>query len=154
MKHLKGFTFVELVAVVLILGILAVSVYPSISSSGYSGVTDQQQVISLLRNVQSRAMQNTQDGQCQGVYFTSSNIGLASQANDGTCNSAFDVATSDINNNFRVELENSYTVSPALSILEFDDWGRPTVGNNLVTVTITIDGTYTVTIEPQGYVHD
>lgn len=158
----NGFTLVELVVVILVLSVLAVSVVPRLTSpkAGISAVTDRDQLISLLRSVQTRAMQNTEDSDCHGVNFTNSNIGMAAQANDDSCDLSNFLTNPDDNDGFlNLAPENSYTalnsLSVAVNFVGFDDYGRPvdTANNNLGRIIITFDSIESVCIESEGYIH-
>lgn len=158
----NGFTLVELIVVILVLSVLAVSVAPRLTApkAGLSAVTDRDQLISLLRTVQTRAMQNTEDSDCHGVNFTNSNIGMAAQANDDSCNlAAFLTTPDDFDGFLNLQPENSYTAVNALgnnlTFVGFDDYGRPVnvANNGLGRVTITFDNIESVCIESEGYIH-
>ena len=163
----RGFTLIELVAVIMILSILVVSAFPTNQTGGFSATTDQHQVIALLRNVQNRAMQNTQDNSCQGVYITADNIGLASQVIDDddatriNCDNNFETASDNIDGFLNISLDNTFSVSDSgdtdLTLIEFDNWGRPELYNSddeRIGASVTIDGTVMVCIESQGYIHE
>lgn len=69
-----GFTLVELVIVIVLLGILAVSVGPRIfSGAGVAETTLEARTLSLLRLQQQRAMHDVVNP-CYGVNFTASQI--------------------------------------------------------------------------------
>jgi MSHA pilin protein MshC len=158
----NGFTLVELVVVILVLSVLAVSVVPRLTTpkAGISAVTDRDQLISLLRTVQTRAMQNTEDADCHGVNFTTSNIGMAAQANDDSCNLGSFLTTPDEFDGFlNLAPDNSYTavniLGNSVTFVGFDDYGRPvdTANNNLGRIIITFDNLESVCIESEGYIH-
>lgn len=71
----KGFTLVELVAVIVLLGILSAYVVPRLfDSSDVAATVYQSRLISILRNMQNRAMQDTRkDGYCYKVNFDNGN---------------------------------------------------------------------------------
>lgn len=72
-RHL-GFTLVELITVILLLGILAVTAGPRLfGDSGVSESVLSTQLVSLLRNEQTYAMQDVIHP-CYGVNFAASNI--------------------------------------------------------------------------------
>ena len=148
---------VELVVVILIISVLAVSVGPSLTSpsSGISAVTDRDQLISLFRTVQTRAMQNTEVTDCHGIIFSSTNIGMAAQNNDDSCNYSSFLTTSNTQNGYlNLEPETTFTVlnssNASVSSISFDDYGRPIPQDRYV---ITFDGLESVCIESQGYIH-
>lgn len=74
----SGFTLVELIIVIVILGILSVSVAPRFFTGDASTdlTTTEARIISLLRLQQQRAMQNTAD-RCYGVAISTSTIMVA-----------------------------------------------------------------------------
>lgn len=74
LNRYSGFTLVELITVILLLGILAVSVGPRIfGGSGVGESVLSAQLVSLLRNEQTYAMQDVINP-CYGVSFAASKI--------------------------------------------------------------------------------
>jgi MSHA pilin protein MshC len=70
-KKTKGFTLIELVAVIVLIGILATYVAPKFSGrSGIAEYTLRDQIISTLRFAQQRAMYD-HSGSCYGVVIDS-----------------------------------------------------------------------------------
>ena len=150
----NGFTLIELIVVILVISILAVSTIPNLDNTDrYSITTDRDQLISLLRSVQTRAMQNTTDGDCYGVAFTTDNIGMLTQATNGSCTSNFLAASDDVNGFLNLSPENTYTTSDVF--IQFDDFGRPldNQGNSTGRVTVTFAASESVCIESEGYIH-
>ena len=91
-KFSKGFTLVELVAVIVLLGILSVYAVPRLfDGSDVAATVFQSRAISILRNIQTRAMQDTRkDGYCYKVNFDSGNntFGVPSLNYESTSDSA------------------------------------------------------------------
>ena len=153
----NGFTLVELIVVILVLSVLAVSVLPRIGApeAGFNAVTDRDQLISLLHTVQSRAMQNTEDTDCHGVIFTASNIGMSAQANDDSCDlNAFLTVPGAEDGYLNLAPETTYQALNAANnpvlFIAFDDLGRPLPSSRY---TITFDNLEAVCIESEGYIH-
>lgn len=158
----KGFTLVELAVVILVLAALALSAVPNLSGNrGFSETAERDQILSLLRTVQTRAMQNTQftntpgstEKRCYAVAFDSQIVGMRAQDNTGACSSSFLTTTANVNDHLYLELENSYATNHAF--VRFDDFGRPLTAAGATTgrVRITIASAESVCIESEGYIH-
>lgn len=148
----KGFTLIELVVVILVTSILAISAIPNISTSTtYSAYTDRDQLISLLRSVQTRAMQNTQDGYCYGVKIdpTGSRIAMLAQESDGDCSDDNFLTSSEAIDGYLNLVPENFFTTTHLEV-RFNDLGQP---ENDTQVRVTFDNTEVVCIEPQGYIH-
>lgn len=73
LKKLQGFTLIELILTMLIISALAVYAYPRFfDKSGYSEFTLQARLISALRHMQQRAMQDTRAGFCYQINLDTS----------------------------------------------------------------------------------
>ncbi|USH02767.1 prepilin-type N-terminal cleavage/methylation domain-containing protein [Grimontia kaedaensis] len=123
----KGFTLIELITVLVILGIISVFAAPRLSGSEAFSVTSARDTgLSVARQVQLRAMQQeTPSSACNALYVAASRMG-------GSSNSAcgFGENRSDM-----VDLSDSQVrISPAQTIY-FDLLGRPvnSVGGRLCT---------------------
>lgn len=158
----KGFTLVELVVVIIILSVMAITVVPNLSGNrGFSETAERDQVLSLFRTVQTRAMQNTQftntpgstQKRCYAVAFVGQDIGMRAQDGNGDCTSNFVANVGDVDDHLRLELENSYTTNQ--TFVRFDDFGRPlnAAGNGTGQVRVTIANAESVCVESEGYVH-
>lgn len=162
-----GFTLIELVLVVFLVGILAASVLPKLDivNSGYNEITYRDRLISLLRLQQNRAMQQT-NSTCHLVRLAGNAFGIPFKNNAISCESDA-VILDDYE-----ELTSHETGHYGLSLVERDNGvifsGLDVYFNNLgcpvttagsacgsVDYLIQIVGqdTYQVCIESQGYIH-
>lgn len=152
-----GFTLVELVTTMIVIGILAVAVLPRLlSDSSYSAYTLRNEFISELRQVQLKAMQNTD--QCYQIdvdatgytlrYFSDRNV-------TGSSNSC--------SNQFRTEQPQTFsgganitlasTASQTFSIT-FDSLGRmvsPVCSGYCFNAVA--DETLAIAVETEGYIY-
>ncbi|WP_404401342.1 prepilin-type N-terminal cleavage/methylation domain-containing protein [Idiomarina seosinensis] len=71
----RAFTLVELIIIIVLLGILAVSAYPLLGDrAGVDVATRQGELMSLLRLQQQRAMQDTASSQLYGVELSANQV--------------------------------------------------------------------------------
>jgi len=139
---------------------MAVTVLPKFfQSNGFEEYTYRDELISKLRAIQLRSMQQINNSTCRNIEVTSNEIGLlATTPNETTCESdpAGETTTVTIDSNHSV----SFTVSESLSSFSFSPLGKP-VGCtpvDICTIVITITGEsgeseLTVEINQEGYIH-
>ncbi len=164
----NGFTLIELIVVLVLLSVLVVTVAPNINNtSDYTYATQRDQILSLLRNVQQRAMQNTQldavgRETCHFVNLHTDKIGLSATNSDGTCNLAsMAVALGDIDDFLLIEVDPTYTAlndsSDTVSEIGFNYLGQPHYldsGRKIQSrFEISLSDNYKVCIESEGYIH-
>lgn len=156
---IRGFTLVELIIVILLLGILAINVLPKLlDRGGYERHALRDEVISRLRLVQSRNMNEPAD-HCTFLIIEAGR--MAHRAYSGGCPATI----APIANWTPQQREQGRLVeSPALQLLfagqrqwslRFDVWGRPfapCVGGCDLLVAGSSD--LAIRIEPQGYIHE
>lgn len=175
-KHTKaqgGFTLLELIVVMIILGILAVYAIPRfVGAGGYSEYTYQNRLISVLRNMQIRAMQDSRTGFCHRINFVNTSTQVAfgpastnySSGNEtATCATSIDFSSPDYLRTSASELKDanvSMSVvdgTTAISTIDFNSYGSPstTVSNCSAgcTVTFTGDSPAQVCIKSEGFIH-
>ena len=170
MKNARGFTTIELVTVIIIVGILAVNVLPRFDgTSSYEAHTHRAQLISALRLTQQRAMQQTDpsDGYCHQLILddVESRYGIPSRVTCVATDPIFPSGWEPDATGF--EVDNKYQVSFAIdgknnpSAITFDSMGRPvsnaSIANNCAdgcTINIQSDiETLKIKIESEGYIH-
>lgn len=169
-KHQVGFTLVELVTVIILIGILAVAVLPKFDgTASYEAHSHRAQLISALRLTQQRAMQQTDnsDNYCHQLIFDK----VLNVSRYGTPD-RLDCTKTTFPNNWQPDatgfvVEDKYTVSFGIagttnpSAVTFDSMGRPITNASLAnncsggcTVNIQSDvETLAIEIEPEGYIH-
>lgn len=148
-----GFSLIELIIVIIILGILSISVAPKFfSGNGVSEFGYRADVIAKLRLIQTRAMQQG-DVECHEVLITAKKLGK------GSC-SGFVFVDPDMEKKYRgtitsIDDQDLVEFSPKNTSFTFDVMGRPHTNNGNESITINIIGEQTlqVVIEVEGYIH-
>jgi MSHA pilin protein MshC len=156
----NGFTLIELIVVIMMLSILAVTVVPKfLSSKGFEEYTYRDELITKLRAIQLRTMQQTNNSKCQLIQVNASSIGLlATTPSATTCEASQlgESTTVTIDSNHTV----SFTISDGLSNFSFSPLGRPEAtgcGNTTtpceITVTVVGESSLTIKINSEGYIY-
>ena len=153
----NGFTLIELTLIIIMLGILAVVVIPKqLTSSGFEEYTYQDEMVSKLRAIQLRAMQQTANSVCQTIKLTSSSLGLlATTPNASTCESGFagDTTTVIIDSAHNVSFSND----EILTNFSFSPLGRPigciTTSPCEIVFSLVGENTLQVKVNSEGYVY-
>lgn len=172
--RVSGFTFVELVAIILIVGILAVAAVPRFfSTSGFAESTYQARLISALRTMQERAMQDTRNSS-SGTNFcyqigilrdadsafgpaTMNFVDLGNQALSCTTMIQDDTDLEYMTATNSDMLNDAVRISAGPDVIQFSSLGCPIVASvacgSSVQVDITGENTVSVCVESQGYIH-
>ena len=174
-KRAGGFSLVELVTVITLIGVLAVVAGTRLQSrQGYVEYAYQDRLVSALRNMQIRAMQDTRDGFCFRLNFQyGANSAYGPPALDyapgngsATCGSGIASDAPGFLATVGTELtDEGLSLSSAdgalinFSYIGFDALGRPL--NNTANcgtgtpcrVIITGESSVDVCIESEGYIH-
>jgi MSHA pilin protein MshC len=157
----RGFTLIELLVTIIILGILSVTVVPRIfTSSGFEAYAYRTELISTLRNIQLRAMQQTNDTPtCRQIKISSDTkiLGLLrtdiASSNNCDANQWFDTTAGETTS-VKVEGDHSVTFSYSdTDVFSFDQMGRPIDCAAPCEIYIEGEETLTITIEAEGYIH-
>lgn len=148
-KFNRGFTLIELVIVIIILGVLSATAIPKFfTSNGFSEYTYRSEVITKLRLIQTRAMQQVNDS-CHQLIVTSNKLGKA------TCDTppVFVDQTKKRATLVEIDISDNITFSPLGLNFSFDDMGRPQGCNQPCDITISGEQLLKVRIESEGYIH-
>ncbi len=161
-KHQYGFTLIELVVVIIIIGVLSVTVLPKFfNSKGFEEYAYRSEIVTKLRSIQLRAMQQSAaNALCVGVSSNGKNFGVPTSFNSNcTGGVSFDSNYgSSLNSTLEIAVNAKHDVTIAFangsSPFGFDKWGRPITGC-LGGCVININGSDTlqVRIESEGYIH-
>lgn len=158
----------ELIVVIVLLGILAVSVAPRIQSSGsVVEYTYQSRLISSLRSMQQRAMNDTRSGFCFQVnvfagsnsYFGPPTLDYANSNKANTCLTSVD--TSEEADHMTASVDematDGVTITAGGGTIAFNSMGCPDTGAgfcaNSTRVEFQGETTVAVCVESQGYIH-
>tara|TARA_R110001583_G_scaffold112288_2_gene261646 strand:- start:2779 stop:3306 length:528 start_codon:yes stop_codon:yes gene_type:complete len=149
MSNHDGFTMIELIVVIIILAIMSTTVIPKFfNSTGFQEYTYQAEVITKLRSIQLRAMQQTNSGECHTVLVMENALGIPENCNLTSGNWHSDTTSVIIQDNHDV----IFDVPPGNYFFTFDGMGRPSCSTCLIT--ILADSTLTIKIESEGYIHE
>ena len=151
LKNQHGFTLIELIIVIIILGILATTVAPKFfTSKGFSEFSYRTDVIAKLRLIQTKAMQQTNNVYCHRVLVSSTKLGAPDD-----CDNSPNFTTTWIPSATGLEVEGNDDITFSTNItgnsFTFDSMGRP----SCEPCTITINGqqSISVKVESEGYIH-
>jgi len=164
MTKQQGFTIVELVTVIVLIGILTVVIAPKFSGTDtYEAYAHRTQLISALRLTQQRAMQQTNpnDGYCHQIIFDNdANVSRYGVPDRTDCTvTTFpndwqpDATGFEVDSKYEVSFQTNGVANP--SVVAFDSMGRPLghcYGGCIINVTSSIE-TKQIKIESEGYVH-
>lgn len=173
----SGYTLLELIVVITVLGVLAVSAYSRFQGTdGVAEYTYQARLVGALRNMQTRAMQDSRPGYCYQINLDTSTpafgpptlayeVGGGAPQQTQSCATAIDFSTPEylrtstdemLNNN--VLLSTSDNGTP-IDHIGFNSLGRP-INNNQQAIctsgcTISLTGTASaqVCVESEGYIY-
>lgn len=161
----NGFTMIELIVVILMLGIMAVTIVPKFfNSNGFEEYSYQKEVIAKLRTIQIRAMQQTDGADstiCHTVLVTETALGIPEDCVlSGTANWQGEIinepSAPNEPGNTNVEIQRGHKVtfpSPSGNYsFTFDSLGKPDCTDCLITINGETD--LFVAIESEGYIHE
>lgn len=162
---IRGFTLIELVVTMMILAIMAAVVVPRFfSSSGFEEYTYQAEVVSTLRAVQLRAMQQTDGTQCHTLKILSlggtANKRLALMASTGSpCHASsihdtkpneFNPTSVDIANDHAMTFSSTFNSNE----ISFNSLGQPSACTGSCKITISGgEKDLEVFINSEGYIY-
>lgn len=156
-NNYNGFTMIELIVVIIMLAIMATTVVPKFfTSTGFQEYTYQAEVITKLRSIQLRAMQQTNNStECHTVLVTKSAMGIPEPC-DSTLPDGWQGENEDTDEsgttNVKIEDNHDVTFAPIGFSFTFDGMGRPSCTTCLITVIG--DSTLIIKIESEGYIHE
>jgi MSHA pilin protein MshC len=134
-----GFTLIELIIILVIIGILAVSASPLfISDSGTKSQTARLQAMSILRSIQQQAMQDTVND--YSISVTESTLGNPPYNED---------------NSLQLSNLDGITFSPSDLTVGFNALGQPTqgcTGGCTITIIENLGVSRTISINKEGFI--
>ena len=164
-----GFTLIELIVIIILISILSVSVFSRFSgTSGFSEYTYQARLVSVLRNMQTRAMHDTRDNYCFQINFDNTSPAFGPPVLNYTTGNAADTCLTSIDFTNPAYLATSATemadAEVSLSTLTnfnfiaFNSLGQPVDAAGALTcdsqckITLTGKTSVSICVEPEGYI--
>ena len=154
-KKATGFTLIELIMVIIIIAIMAVTVVPKFfSTKGFAEFTYRDEIITKLRAIQLRTMQQTSNNICHTIGVTATSLGLlATDPNTNACKTTYAGETTS------VVLDNDVvlTLSENITSFNFSQLGRPEGCSEVspceITLTVQGENELTIAINEEGYIN-
>lgn len=164
MNRVSGFTLVEMITVIIIIGILSVVILPKFTGSdSFEAHPFRAQLISALRLTQQRAMQQTNpsDNYCHQIVIDDDRYGVENRVS-ASCGTETNLSSLDpdlsghiVDSRYDIEFSVKNKSNP--SIIGFDSMGRPLAdcsgGCEILIKQTDIDETLSIKIESEGYIH-
>ncbi|RUO45393.1 prepilin-type N-terminal cleavage/methylation domain-containing protein [Idiomarina aquatica] len=159
----RGFTIIELIVIIIVVGILAVSAYPLMGGrSGVDVAVYQAELVSLLRQQQQRAMQDTATDKLYSACVADKDVALFTFNSGVECPSPENISQicAERDDCVRVEKQDAVTFRGPERI-NFDSMGCPYTNASKPallcaegTIIIEVDGETTreIMINQQGYI--
>tara|TARA_R110000744_G_scaffold76431_8_gene151470 strand:- start:2492 stop:3001 length:510 start_codon:yes stop_codon:yes gene_type:complete len=147
-----GFTLIELIIVIIILGILTITVAPKFfTSKGFSEYAYRTDVIAKLRLIQTKAMQQTNSGYCHSVLVTATKLGTPENCGSSP---SFAAPWQDSASKLQIDSNDNITFGTNFTgnSFSFDSMGRPSCAAPCI-ITISGEQSISVQIEAEGYIH-
>lgn len=163
-KSELAFTLIELIVVIIIISIMSVTVLPKFfTSNGFEEFTYRDELITKLRAIQLRSMQETTDATCEVIQveaaptaiigLQATHIDTDSELPDG-CEIGYQGDTTTVT----VDPKHSvvFTFSEGITSFNFSSLGRPigciTQTPCEITITITGENSPRILINSEGYI--
>lgn len=165
-KNEYGFTLIELIVVIILISIMAVTVLPKFfTSNGFEEFTYRDELITKLRAIQLRSMQQTTDSICKIIQvetapsavigLQATHIDTVSGLPDG-CETGYQGDTTTVTVDPKHSV--SFTLSEGLTSFSFSSLGKPVsctpVNACGITITITGENSPRILINSEGYIHE
>ncbi len=155
-KIQQGFTLLELIVVIIIIGVLSVTVLPRfMDSKGFEEYSYRGEIITKLRAIQLRAMQE-ESSRC--VALNDKHFGEPSSCdvNTGAFNFSSDYGQ-DIEDVLEIKVQSNHSVTFSMKTgsvpFSFDKLGRPVGCSGKCEIRITGSEELLVIIESEGFIH-
>ncbi|MPW28389.1 prepilin-type N-terminal cleavage/methylation domain-containing protein [Agarivorans sp. B2Z047] len=144
----SGFTIIELVITLILIGILAITVLPKFFRGGFAEISLREQLLSRLHLVQTQAMNHYQD--CFFLQVNTDNYFSGELSTDGSCANTSPPLEA-------VSYSSDLLVSQGT--IRFDGMGRVRLADSSLcsqfpcVISVEGDDTHTIIIESEGYIH-
>ncbi|GDY26479.1 MSHA biogenesis protein MshC [Agarivorans sp. Toyoura001] len=132
----------------ILIGILAITVFPRFFRGGFAEISLREQLLSRLHLIQTQAMNHYQD--CFFLQINSENYFSGELATNGNCLSTIDVLE---------EVSFSSDLNVSQGVIRFDGLGRVRLADSSLCsqfpciISVQGEETHTIVIESEGYIH-